>query len=435
MKFAHEYRSVLETEEFPAQWVAYAVPYRQLKKCLKKVQLELQDLGVNLSVPKQNSYSRNKKLLCTGEPTIVDRKNQTQNNNKTCAPNNYIHFHPQKVVTENDISQSTINNLQSYVNSCNEKSSLTKYRAMEDLSLEQEITPLIFNVEFFNILKKDVALLELLQSQEQESLGNQIEALSTAITNLAKPSKFRKTDMYRWRELFEIYLRAGVFFSNNELDCGIRDSKKAAKQLTWFQSELSRRGLGNMFKLSASRDALEHFVAINISLLHLLKFQEINQKAISKILKKFVKRTHINVTGSISRFIKTDVIMSGSVAKFVCLKLTQDLIKIIPQLDDYLCPICFAIVWQPIRMKCHHFFCIQCTIVLQRHKSPSCPLCRKNVIMEADQDNIDGELATFLKKYFPKEVKSKQIANEITNGIERYGIYYKHPSEERCCIM
>ncbi|RKF60960.1 putative RING finger protein C6B12.07c [Golovinomyces cichoracearum] len=293
MKFAHEYRSVLETEEFPAQWVAYAVPYRQLKKCLKKVrsfslltaQLELQDVGVNLSVPKQTSYSRNKKLLCTGEPTIVDRKNQTHNNNKTSAPNNYIHFHPQKVDTENDITQSTINNLQSYVNSRDEKSSLTKYRAREDLSLEQEISPLIVNVEFFNILKKDVALLELLQSQEQESLGNQIEALSTAITNLAKPSKFRKTDMYRWRELFEIYLRAGVFFSNNELDCGIRDSKKAAKQLTWFQSELSRRGLGNMFKLSASRDALEHFVAINISLLHLLKFQEINQKAISKILK------------------------------------------------------------------------------------------------------------------------------------------------------
>lgn len=433
MKFAHEYRSVLKTEEFPAEWVAYAVPYRQLKKCLKKVQLELQDLGVNLSIPKQTS--RNKKLLCIGEPTIVDRKNQPHNNNQVCAPSTSIHFHSQKDVNENDISPSTVNNLQSYVNSRDEKLSLKKYRAMEDLPLEQEITPLIFNVEFFNILKKDVALLELLQSQEQESLGNRIEALSTAITNLAKPSKFRKTDMYRWRELFEIYLRAGIFFSNNELDCGNRDSNKAAKQLTWFQSELSQRGLENMFKLSASRDALDHFLAINISLLHLLKFQEINQKAISKILKKFVKRTHLNVICSISRFIKTDVTLSGSVAKFVCLKLTQDLIKIVPQLDDYLCPICFAIVWQPIRMKCHHFFCIQCTIVLQRHKSPSCPLCRENVIMEADQDNIDGELATFLKKYFPKEVKSKQIANEITNGIERYGIYYKHPSEERCCIM
>jgi hypothetical protein len=32
---------------FPPHWVAQAIPYGQLKKCLKKVQRELQELGLD----------------------------------------------------------------------------------------------------------------------------------------------------------------------------------------------------------------------------------------------------------------------------------------------------------------------------------------------------------------------------------------------------
>jgi hypothetical protein len=91
--------------------------------------------------------------------------------------------------------------------------------------------------------------------------------------------------MYRWRELFDLYLQAGVFFSTHELDRGKRDSTAAARQLQWFQSEVTRRGLKDLFKLPASHQALDRFIRINITLLRNLKFQEINQKAISKILK------------------------------------------------------------------------------------------------------------------------------------------------------
>jgi E3 ubiquitin-protein ligase BAH len=91
--------------------------------------------------------------------------------------------------------------------------------------------------------------------------------------------------MYRWRELFDLYLQAGVFFSTHELDRGRRDSTAAARQLQWFQSEVTKRGLKNLFKLPASHQALDRFIRINITLLRNLKFQEINQKAISKILK------------------------------------------------------------------------------------------------------------------------------------------------------
>lgn len=241
--------------------------------------------------------------------------------------------------------------------------------------------------------------------------------------------------MYRWRQLFELYLEAGIFFSRHELDCGTHDSRTAAKQLRWFQNQLSRQELENLFKIPASKKALDHFISINLSLLQILKFQEINQKAVSKILKKFAKRTKLNVGNLFSRLIKSDILQPGSIAKAIYSKVTQDLIQIVPQINDYLCPICLAIVWQPIRMKCRHFFCVQCAVTLQQKKIRLCPLCRENVVMEADQDNIDESLVIFLKKYFPKEVKLKQIADETVNGIERYGIYYRHPSEEKCSMM
>jgi hypothetical protein len=39
MKFAHALKEALDQGGYPANWVAAAVPYGQLKKCLKKVSL------------------------------------------------------------------------------------------------------------------------------------------------------------------------------------------------------------------------------------------------------------------------------------------------------------------------------------------------------------------------------------------------------------
>jgi hypothetical protein len=37
MKFAREFREAMANEGFPTRWVRHAVPYGELKKCLKKV--------------------------------------------------------------------------------------------------------------------------------------------------------------------------------------------------------------------------------------------------------------------------------------------------------------------------------------------------------------------------------------------------------------
>ena len=202
----------------------------------------------------------------------------------------------------------------------------------------------------------------------------------------------------------DIYLQAGIFFSTNELDHGSRDSTVALRQLQWFQTEVTKRKLVESCKLPASHQALERFVSINVTLLRNLKFHEINRTAIVKILKstspplprvvtnrctEFDKRTQLGATRqTFPKLIQSDSTMSETMAMDVCSQVTQDLIKIVPQLDDYLCPICFSVSWRPIRMKCRHIFCIRCTVVMQRQRKRFCPLCRGQVIMEADQGKL-----------------------------------------------
>lgn len=97
--------------------------------------------------------------------------------------------------------------------------------------MEQIEVPLEFGSKFFRNLQQEVKSLEDLQEKEQKLLTDQIAGLSKAVTALSKPSKFRKTDMNRWREVFEIYLQASVFFSTNELDHGYRTAEEAAAKV------------------------------------------------------------------------------------------------------------------------------------------------------------------------------------------------------------
>lgn len=145
--------------------------------------------------------------------------------------------------------------------------------------------PLTFDVEFFGLLKNEVSSLDEIQKAEQRAMTDEIKALGDEIGKLAFPAKPNKTDMGRWRTIFDLYLQAGVFFSTNEFDRGSRDSNVALKQLQWFQGQVTKLNLPKSFKLADSRDALDRFTRINMTLLRNLKFQEINQLAVTKILK------------------------------------------------------------------------------------------------------------------------------------------------------
>lgn len=112
--------------------------------------------------------------------------------------------------------------------------------------------------------------------------------------------------------------------------------------------------------------------------------------------------------------------------------MSRELVSIVPQINDYLCPVCFSVAYMPVRLDCQHVFCIRCIIKIQRRKEKHCPLCRADVVMTASGDNLDMDLEKYMRKHFRKEVKEKQRQNEIERGIEDYGQGY---APHDCCVM
>ena len=360
MKFAHEFNEALLKEGFPAQWVETAVPYGPLKKVIKKVKGELEDIlkeigldpaelvsaqtlhgdaqrGSHGSVAFQYNFDGEEvfrpKLTFYFEgaqPVEATLSADTRKYLKALIANrrkgvsddgsNLVNDSTRRPSTLSDDGSNSVNDSIQHQSTLPDDGSKDGSKSMSD-SIRRESSvfddsstpvhdsqirrveiPLTFDAKFFDLLQGDLTNLDELQAGEQKAMIEQITKLSKEITRLTVPSKFAKTDMYRWRALFDIYLQACVFFSTREQDHGSRNSTVAARQLEWFQGEVTRRGLVEAFKLPASRQALDRFVSINITLLQNLKFQEINQKAIGKILKsKFSSSHQLNGSGSIAQ--------------------------------------------------------------------------------------------------------------------------------------
>lgn len=264
--------------------------------------------------------------------------------------------------------------------------------------------PLTFDSEFFGLLEHGICGVDYLQEQEQSQMSKEVLDIGKIISRVAAPSS-SSTDIARWRAIFEIYIQASIFFSSTEQDHGIRSAEVATKQLQWFSEEASKRDLEKHFKSKESHAALDQFVRLNVRLLRNLKFQEINQTAMLKILKsmssgldtvecvlkmvpEFDKRTALGVKTTFPEFVAGRPFLARTIAKAICFQLSQEVLSTVPQLNDYLCPVCFAIAYKPIRLRCGHIFCIRCMIVMQRARDSHCPLCRGNVVMEADSGKL-----------------------------------------------
>ena len=49
MKFARVFRTALQTDGYPQEWLRSAVSYKQLKKCIQSIQKELVDMGLDVN--------------------------------------------------------------------------------------------------------------------------------------------------------------------------------------------------------------------------------------------------------------------------------------------------------------------------------------------------------------------------------------------------
>lgn len=449
MKYGHEYAQLLASEGFPEEWVSSAISYRLLKKSIKKVEQELSALGLEASTlqhlhsefgveaPGDDAGSNFVPELWvavdgdSGEFLDAHLTKETKQYFLWLAQNN----NPQdgQGRRASQISHGTDGSSISE----HEQSNAMIRASSAETGAQWAHVHLHTAANFFNLLDPKLAELDVIQQAEGKRLESQIVELSTEVTALTEPAyqkkgKFKaRSDVAIWRQILALYVQHAIFFSPYERNRGSRTFDKAKSQLELFSQDLVDQGLVKKFKEKTSRQAFDHFVAINLDILKAMRFQELNMEAVRKILKKFDKRTALGATKAYQSHAISGP-FAKSVATDMCAAMSQQVVTIVPQPDDYSCPVCCDIAWRPIRLECcNTVFCIRCMIELQKSAS-KCPMCRSTAVITADSGSIDQQRAEYLVKYFPHEVKEKQKANELAVAIDKYGPdYQKGP----CCVM
>jgi E3 ubiquitin-protein ligase BAH len=146
--------------------------------------------------------------------------------------------------------------------------------------------PLVSDSSFFSLLETELNGLASLQEIEQTRLTNEIKAVGTMLSKATgADSKGAKADLTHWRRLFELYLDSRVFFIATEKDHTTYDSRKATKQWTEFLNKAQDAKLLEKWKVQDSKVVLRKFLTVNVELLKSMRFQEMNQMAMTKILK------------------------------------------------------------------------------------------------------------------------------------------------------
>lgn len=291
MKFGHAFLEALAADSYPQHWVDKAIPYRQLKKILGKVREELVKNGYDpdtlhrLLADHNAEYRLETDAFHLLRPELLVRPRRRLSTSTTSVS-------PEPETEPKSLADVE---LTSPAPDDADATSLPEQRASEevgDIDDDDEWVKIPLNADalFFSLLQTDVTELDSLQDKERQSMNDKIQLLGSEIAEVAKPrkgliTKFSKSDLYRWREIFELYLAAQVFFSTNEAAGGLRKSEKARKQLVWFQDEVNKRQLPQKFKVESSAAAYTQFLALNARLLQNLQFQELNQTAVTKIIK------------------------------------------------------------------------------------------------------------------------------------------------------
>ncbi|EKM55221.1 uncharacterized protein PHACADRAFT_255678 [Phanerochaete carnosa HHB-10118-sp] len=83
-----------------------------------------------------------------------------------------------------------------------------------------------------------------------------------------------RSDLYQWREIFQLYVDTEVFESRSEAARGERNVEDAESRLALFTQRLAARGYdvgGHALKLKQSRRALQTFLDLNVFILDLKK--------------------------------------------------------------------------------------------------------------------------------------------------------------------
>ncbi|GAA5863069.1 hypothetical protein JCM3774_001411 [Rhodotorula dairenensis] len=316
--------------------------------------------------------------------------------------------------------------------------------------------PLTSDTEFLTLLASALNSLATLQLAQKRQFTESVQMLAREVSAVSSPSR-PKSDLYIWREIFALWIEAEIFESSRERDRGERSIEDVEKHLEWFVDQVAKRKLAKRMKHKESRVALEKFIALNVELLDLKKFQVANEEAARKILKKHDKRTALTASLGFPQLIGKDssnsisaelisratdggqsrpvLTLPGfpSLPHILLSTFTSTLLPVIPTIEDYECLICGDIAFKPIRLNCGHRFCVRCLVKMQKRGQDQCPQCRSAVVLRANAANLDTDMLKYLQEWFPREIKAKQKANQkeaAREELEEMGL-----KEHKCTVM
>ncbi|CAO3589198.1 unnamed protein product [Absidia cylindrospora] len=367
MKFAKQMET--EATELPVNWRPYLIKYRSLKKSLHYVVEELQSRGLS--------------------PQLLSDQHQE---NWTLVYAVGVDNPASFSLNDDDIIHQVIPSI------------LGSYTTDTNQPFQYKIN-LIKDMEFFQLLLAELEQAVTLYDLERQKLLAAMQDLETLLTIAASPSK---KDLYVWREIFHLYL------SNCPAGMNIQDYEICKERLALLSDDIIRRKLDKRLSSRRSRTAFGQFLAINQQIAIFQHFQVLNTTAMNKILKKHDKRSGLTAKSEFPSFAKNNSVFLQEIDATLFQIIQSKIITIVPQPDDYNCPVCYGITWRPIRLECKHVFCVRCLIKAHRKRLYDCPICRMEMAVgNADANNLDKELQEFLLLYFPREIKEKRRDNEL----------------------
>ncbi|KAJ2786938.1 hypothetical protein GGI15_001099 [Coemansia interrupta] len=302
---------------------------------------------------------------------------------------------------------------------------------MDDAEETQVTVRLQTDQMFFDQLVRYIERTHAFEQTYTKQYNSNVSALGDELTTVTSPYKH---DFEVWREIFRLYIDADVWEHSEGDFRPTNSAKEGQDRFSKFMRHIENIGLTTKFRDPLSGKLLVGFYKLNSELTYLKMLQEMNELAMRKILKKHDKRTQLVSKTQFPRIITID---TSTLTKALIFTIHTELVGIVPQIDDYLCPMCLNIAWRPLRLDCAHVFCSRCVVKASKRCMFDCPVCRaKNAIYNAGVSNIDKALLNFLKLYFPKEVKEKQrdIQQEISHE-ETSAIVAAHARERPCTIM
>lgn len=371
MKFGKTFEKSLEEHHIPKEWIVSSIQYKPLKKKINLVVEEMDHAGLTRDV-------------------ITDK--------------HLMYYYTFQEDQQHELQPKLKSDLDDDASSINER-----------------VLTLQLDVMFFKDLYSQYLRLLQFNNLQSTLIFGKIRQLGLLIKKLTSDANRNKNDMYLWREIFNQYV-------DYKLDL---KSHFDSVNLESFVSHIQQIKLLKKFRhTKKNTEYFQNFYELNCELLKFLSFENLNSIAIRKIVKKFDKHTLLHSSQNFNKLITLEkTLLTTSTIEQV---ISTDIVKIMPQLEDYLCPVCMSIAYKPVRLVCNHFFCIRCLIKLQRRNEKKCPICRDPVVMDATEVNVDWDLLEYMKRNFPKEVKQKQNDNdkEVTDETLR-SVY----GDEKCIIV